>query len=241
MTPTAPSTDEVRSGIARTDGHWRTVLDGLTDDAVRAPSHLPDWTRGHVLAHMVGVGSAVARQAEAALVGEVLEFYVGGRPARDRAIEEGAGASAAAHRERLLVTLDRVEQAFAALTGEIILDRPTGYRDKPASALLRLWWREALIHLVDVDLGVDHLSAWDAPFRTHLAEYLAPRVPAGVRVDVQAWDDDEEHHLGGGVPVVVRGAANDVFAWLAGRDHRGPVVAEQGGDDVALPDLGPWP
>jgi len=41
---------------AAAEAHRRLhrALDGLTDEQVRAPSPLPGWTRGHVLAHAGG-------------------------------------------------------------------------------------------------------------------------------------------------------------------------------------------
>lgn len=121
-----------------------------------------------------------------------------------------------------------------------MLDRPTGYRDRPAADVVLLWWREAGIHLTDLDLGVDH-TVWDLPFRDHLADYLVDRVPSDVRLDLEPTDVDEPRSLGAGEPVTVRGAAVDVIAWLAGRAPLAPVVAERGGVPCGLPELRPWP
>ena len=69
-------------------------LVGLSDDDVLAPTDLPGWTRGHVLAHIAHVSNAVARQVEYALRGELIEFYDGGQGGRTQAIEMNAGHSA---------------------------------------------------------------------------------------------------------------------------------------------------
>ncbi len=226
--------------IETAEARLLTLLDLLTDQQVAGPSRLPGWTRGHVLAHLAGLGDGVARQLENARTGTVVEFYDGGRPARDAAIEEGAGAGAHEHRTRLRATVERVGRARAALDAQAAA-RTTGYRDRPASAVVDLWWRELAIHLTDLDLGLEHTDIWDAPLRDHLAEYLAPRVPAGVQVEIEPWDVDEPRTVGTGEPVVVNGAANDVFAWLAGREPALPIVAERDGVPTELPVLDPWP
>ncbi|WP_199423633.1 maleylpyruvate isomerase family mycothiol-dependent enzyme [Actinotalea solisilvae] len=226
--------------IRRVDDRLRDVLDGLTDDAVRGPSRLPGWTRGHVLAHLAGLGAGVARQLEHAVHHqERVDFYDGGRAGRDGAIEAGAGESAAHHADAVRATVDRVEHALDRV-GPELLDERTGYRDRPVSAVVRLWWREVEIHLTDLDLGPD-VTQWSAGFRAHLHEYLVDRVPAGVRLDLAPTDVDERRALGEGDVVTVRGAANDLAAWLAGREPAGALSAERGGVVVALPELEPWP
>src|SRR5688500_9160925 len=77
------------------------VLAGLDDEAVRAPSGLPGWSRGHVLTHIAYFSEAMTRQVEEALAGRLVEMYDGGRPARDAAIEAGAGRSADELREHV--------------------------------------------------------------------------------------------------------------------------------------------
>ena len=215
-------------------------LDGLTDEQVRGPSRLPGWTRGHVLAHIAGVGNAVARQIENATAGrETVDFYDGGQAGRDAAIEAAAGDPASTHVAQVSATLTRIRKAFARLT-PLVLDRPTGHRGRPVSALVRTWWREVGIHLTDLDLGVDH-SVWDAAFRAHLADHLAGRVPQGVQLHLAATDTGERRTLGEGELVVASGSANDLVAWLAGREPIGTVTFERADVVVPPPELRPWP
>ena len=68
----------------------------LTDADVRAPSLLPGWTRGHVLAHLARNADSHERMLLAAARGEVAAQYPGGRDQRAGAIEAGAGRPAAA-------------------------------------------------------------------------------------------------------------------------------------------------
>lgn len=227
--------------IRRIDARLLAALTDLTDDDVRAASRLPGWTRGHVLAHLAGVGAGAARQLEHAVAGEErVDFYDGGRAGRDAAIEAGAGASADEHRDAVAATVARIEEVLGRVRPEI-LDEATGYRGRPVGAVVLLWWREAEIHATDLALGID-ATGWTAGLRAHLHDYLADRVPAGLRVDLAATDLDERRAIGDGDDVVtVRGAANDLAAWLAGREPLAAVSAERDGVVVPLPELAPWP
>lgn len=214
------------------------VLDGLTDDRVRAPSVLPGWARGHVLAHLAGVASAIARQAEYGRAGERIDFYDGGRAGRTADIEARAGRTAAEHAREVRTAALRVEAAFAAQSGDD-WSRPTAKAGRTVARLVESWWRELAVHLTDLDLGVGH-EAWTPDFLDHLAGYLAVRVPAGVRLELVPADDVAgPWDLGDPAarPVVVRGTAADLVAWLAGRAPDGTVTADAAGEPVPLPVL----
>lgn len=227
--------------IERTHERVRTTVEGLSDDQVREPSRLPGWTRGHVLAHLAGFAAAAERQVLRAIQGEDPgEFYDGGRPARDAAIEAGAGADADEHITRVRAAMDRME-GLLDLLDEDVLRRPTGFKHGlSVEAVVLAWWREFSIHLTDLDLGAEH-TLWGPELREHLVGYLTARVPDGVQLDLEPTDVDEPRRLGQGHVVRVRGAANDLVAWLAGRDPLAPVTADNGGTVVPLPELGPWP
>ncbi len=218
----------------------RTALEGLRDEQVREPSRLPGWTRGHVLAHLATLGDAVVRQLENAYAdAPTVPFYDGGHGGRDAAIEAGAALGAEEHVARVQAVLDRVE-GLLDLLDEQALARRTGFRDRTAAAVVLAWWRETSIHLVDLGLGVEN-TMWGAALREHLIGYLGARVPAGIRLDLEPTDVDETHYVGDGTTLRVTGAANDLVAWLAGREPLGPVHAASDGHEVALPELGPWP
>lgn len=229
-----------RESIEWTHERLRTTIDGLTDAQVSEPSALPLWTRGHVLAHLDTLAGAAGRQLERALTGqEPGEFYDGGQAGREALIQAGAGASAAEHVARVGAALDRMEGYLDLADGDV-LGRATAYRGRPVAAVVLLWWRETSIHLTDLRLGVEH-TMWGAPLREHLVSYLTPRVPAGVQLDLEPTDVDEPRRVGDGEVVRVRGLANDLVAWLAGRQPLGPVTADRAGVPVELPELGPWP
>lgn len=230
------------ASIERTHDRLRATLDGLSDEAVAEPSRLPDWTRGHVLAHLAGFGEAAERQVLRALAGqEAGEFYDGGREGRNAAIDASAAASAAEHVARVTAVVDRME-GLLDLLDDSYLRLPTAYADGlPVAALVLAWWREFSIHLTDLDLGPTH-TMWGPELREHLVTFLAPRVPTGVQLALEPTDVDEPRRVGQGSLIVLRGAANDLVAWLAGREPLGPVEAHRAdGEPVDLPVLGPWP
>ncbi|MBE1877714.1 maleylpyruvate isomerase family mycothiol-dependent enzyme [Myceligenerans pegani] len=238
-------TSETTAGTDASIEHARTdsfaALDALID-AVRTlpegaggePSALPDWTRGHVLAHVDGVAHALARQAEYAARGARVQPYDGGVEGRNAAIEAGSGRTLAEHVDALTAARERLAAAWPE-PGSPLWEAPTSYREGPVSGCLLAWWREVRIHAVDARVGLG-FDTWDAGLRAHLRDFLAVRLPE----DVVLLSDDEERAPSSPV-TVVSGAAADVVAWLAGRDPAGPVRATREGAEVPLPELAPWP
>ncbi|MHB1489340.1 MAG: maleylpyruvate isomerase family mycothiol-dependent enzyme [Cellulomonas sp.] len=228
------------------------VLDDLTDAQVAAPSPLPGWTVGHVLAHVSGVGASVARQIEHARAGRLVAFYDGGMPARDAAIEAAAGAPAEDHARDVRAAALRVESAFAAL-GTDGWGAPIQHRSGTVLTVAHAWWRELGIHLTDLELGVTN-AVWSPALCEHLVRYLAPRVPEGTRLVLRPTDgpdgadgadvptgDAAGWELGAGEEVTVHGAVGDLVAVLAGREPVGTVETRRDGVPAALPELLPWP
>jgi maleylpyruvate isomerase len=232
---TAMDPAEVRSRVL--DGHsrLRDLLSGLSDEAARRPSALPGWSRAHVLSHIEGVCLALARQARYAFRGEMVEPYDGGRPARDAAIEAGASRTAAELRRAVEDALGEAGAAWTA-AGPQDWARPVRYRDGDLVAVLLSWWRELEIHTADADLGY-RSDGWTRELCGHALDFLAPRAPQGVRLELVATDGPEARSYGTGEPYVVRGALADLTAWMAGRAPTGPLD----GGGTPLPGLGPWP
>ena len=219
------------------------VLDDLTDARVAAPSPLPGWTVGHVLAHVSGVGASVARQIEHARAGRLVAFYDGGMPARDAAIEAAAGAPAEDHARDVRTAALRVESAFAAL-GADGWGAPIQHRSGTVLTVAHAWWRELGIHLTDLELGATN-AVWSPALCEHIVRYLSPRVPEGIRLVLRPEGGDADGsagwEIGSGVDVTVRGAVGDLVAVLAGRDPVGPLTIDRDGVPGALPELLPWP
>lgn len=179
---TPPDVEEVRSDA-------RAALDAVTDAArgldaagLDAPSALPGWSRSHVLAHVTAIGEAMARQAERAADGELVEVYDGGAAGREDGIRADALRSGAQHVAALDALADRLDAAWPA-AGSAGWAAPVTYRDGTVTDALVAWWREVRIHAVDLDAGVG-LDTWPPALGLHLLDFLGVRLADDVVVEL---------------------------------------------------------
>lgn len=213
----------------------RARMTELTEADAREAIELPGWTRGHVLIHLADLSRAFARQARYAVEGRTIEVYDGGRPTRDRRIEELHGRPVAWLREQVEEGLSALEDAWAAL-GPDDWDLPCAYRNSPLFATQLAWWRETELHTVDLSVGY-RSEEWSTPLASHVVSFLQPRLGQGVRLVAETTG--QEWHTGGdGTPVVVRGTVHSLAAWISGRPHGASPTVD---GDQALPELNAWP
>ena len=188
-----PNEDIARVSDAQT--RFDAVIAGLTDDDARRASRLPDWTVGHVLAHVARNADSHVRRTEAATRGEVVEQYPGGWAGRAAEIEATADRPAAeliddvrTSGAKLLAAWASVpEHAWDGLTTDV------GGRDRPLWQLVGRRWQELEVHVVDLGIGVsprewpdDFVAVWLPRLRTHFGD----QVPADVELDERdelAW------------------------------------------------------
>ncbi|MFC7025407.1 maleylpyruvate isomerase N-terminal domain-containing protein [Promicromonospora thailandica] len=214
--PTETTGHALADSFAALDG-LLSAVERLDPEDLAGPSALVGWTRGHVLSHVAGLGTALLGQARAAARGEVVPVYAS-QAARDAGIEAGAGRTVAEHLAVLRALRDDLAAAWPE-PGSPVWDAPTGYRAGPLSGCLLAWWREVRIHAVDALSGTAQeigFETWDDALHAHLRQFLAVRLPRGVSVDDVAGDP------------------RDVTVWLAGRVPPTPLPGD-------LPALGPWP
>ncbi|MFN8027919.1 MAG: maleylpyruvate isomerase family mycothiol-dependent enzyme [Acidimicrobiia bacterium] len=153
-TPGRP-VDELRA-VDDAFARFLAAVDRMTEDQVRGPSRLPDWTRGHVIVHVALSGEGDALTVEASCRGEVGDKYPGGAEQRAADIEAGAGASLSALRGQLVAMEQRLVDAWAALPDDswgALARGPFGERTAADGVPARR--RELLVHLVDLDVGVE--------------------------------------------------------------------------------------
>ena len=213
----------------------------FTDEDVKAPSALPGWTRGHVLAHLAGITNDMARQLEFAARGETVELYDGGMDGRNKAIGMAAGHSADAHRADLDAGLDRALKAFDALEAGSGWQVPIAYRGGVVLDGGLALWRELVIHTADLGTGLGP-ETWSRPFCEHLFDFLAARVQPGDKLVLQPLGLPPRTLGSGGTSTVISGMITDIAAWLAGREPSlGSLRASAAADGVDLPELLPWP
>ena len=129
----------------------------LSDAACRAPSLLAGWSRGHLLSHIARNAESHVRMFQAVTRGDVSEQYPGGKPTRNREIDQGSTKSA----EQLVVdvrtSIYLLEAAWAAATettwlGHGIKSHSDGSR-VAIHELVLMRWCETEVHHADLDLG----------------------------------------------------------------------------------------
>jgi maleylpyruvate isomerase len=217
-----------------------SVVAKLDDPAVAAPSELPGWSRGHVLAHLAGIANAMARQLEYAARGETVDLYDDGYDGRNREIELAAGHHAAEHRAAVDAAFARVLSAFDALD-ESGWSAPISYRNGNVYDGGLALWRELTIHMGDLGTGFGP-ETWSRPFCEHLFDFLAARVPDGIKLVLQPLALPPRTIGSGNRSIAVNGMITDIAAWLAGRTPTlGSLRATEAADGVELPELLPWP
>jgi maleylpyruvate isomerase len=230
--------------VAQAHATLATHVANLDDDQVAAPSALPGWSRGHVLAHLTDNARMFARLAEHALRGELIATYDGGQAERDTIIEATAGRTADEHRAALAEQTARLEAVWARVADED-WTRPVTFRNADIAATVHARWREAWIHLVDLDLGVGP-DDWPADLAAHAVDFLLTRLPPGARLHAEDLNRDwtaghpstggQDPSGGDGSARVITDRVNNLAAWLAGRTPTVPLTSATG-----LPELGPWP
>ena len=130
------------------------LVDALPDDALRAPSALPGWSRAHVVGHVARNAEALTRLATWARTGVETPMYA---DAEQRAadIEASAHGSADTLRRDLSRTADDLDVALAALdhrTWNNTVRSALG-RDIPGSEIPWMRVREVWLHAVDLGSG----------------------------------------------------------------------------------------
>lgn len=198
-------------------GSLGELAGGLTDDVVRRPSLLPEWSVGHVLTHLARNAESHARMLVAARLGQVGEQYPGGFAARAADIEAGSGRGASALVADVVASAAELADAWAAMSDEAWAGTGrTPERDVPVAELPFHRWREVEVHRADLGLGFSWHEWSDDYVEAELARTLpgaAERTPDGRPVELAA-DVDRRH----------------VVAWLLGR----------AAPPAGMPQLTPW-
>ncbi|WP_031506765.1 maleylpyruvate isomerase family mycothiol-dependent enzyme [Streptomyces megasporus] len=213
------------------------AVEKLDDSSVAAPSLLPGWTRGHVLAHL-------ARNADA--LGNVLA----GRPmytdaeTREADIERDAPRSPAAHLEDLRTSAAALERAMVDRPDEqwgVTVALRNGVTDLASSVPFR---RRIEVELHHVDLGVGYtLDDLPGDFVDRELDVMARRFAGHPRVhplELRA-EDGRVLRTGreageGERAVVVAGSPTALVGWLTGR-ATGTGLTASGGVLPPLPPL----
>jgi maleylpyruvate isomerase len=163
----------IRTAQARLDG----TLSALTAETMTRASLLPDWTVGHVLAHLLGNGYSVVRRLEGAIEDRVVDQYPGGPVGREQEIAELAELPY----DELLRRLHDNAQRIDALLDEVPDDawdrssRSVGGNLVPARRVVFSRWRELEVHHSDLGLGYTY-----ADWPSALADECLPELLQGL-------------------------------------------------------------
>ncbi|MFD0775555.1 maleylpyruvate isomerase family mycothiol-dependent enzyme [Streptomonospora algeriensis] len=231
-----------------TDRLLRTAS-AVRPDQVGAPSLLPGWTRGHVLAHLARNADALVRVLEGAREGRQVDMYASAE-ARERDIEDGAPRTPEAQAADLKLTAERLAEAVHELPEQAwsFEVRHRSGRVFPAARIP--WMRLAEVEYHHVDLDLDYTpDAWPDAFVAKELAKLTMRFAAEDELPPVLLRDaatGEQFRIGAaaGPAVTAQGPACDLLAWLSGRADGSRLTVHRGGtpaDDPAavLPELPP--
>ena len=146
--------DRDLAGAAKAHSTVIGALQGLTDEQVMQASLLPNWTVGHVLAHIAGNALGHLRMIAAAIRGDVGEMYPGGSEQRNNDIEAGARRTAAELVAEVTATAAQLEAAWADVPPNAWAGRGIMLGgEAPLADLPFIRWREVSVHHADLGLG----------------------------------------------------------------------------------------
>jgi maleylpyruvate isomerase len=184
---------EVQAQLDRATERLLVTVGALSDDAVREPSLLPGWSRGHVLTHLARGADAIRNLMVGARTGVPVPAYRS-QEDREAAIEAGAERGVAELLADLAATAEKFREEAMAVPGnawqrEVKVPNIPAF---PASQLLLRRWVELELHHVDLDAGY-RPNDWPTAFvALDLPEPL--REQRAERKERQAADPVREAH-----------------------------------------------
>ncbi|WP_055481956.1 maleylpyruvate isomerase family mycothiol-dependent enzyme [Sphaerimonospora mesophila] len=221
------------------------ALHDLGEGDLAAPTGLPGWSRGHLLAHVGFNAAALRRLVSWARTGEPSPMYAS---AEQRAAEIAEGASWSRDRLRALVreSAEGLAADLADLAGpqwDALVVTAQG-RTVPASEIPWMRTREVAVHAVDLDVRITFADLPDDLCEELVTDVVARRAgrpgePALVLAGTtgRTWSLDGGGAEPAGDPAVeVTGTPAELARWLTGRGA-GTLRDRSGG---VLPALAAW-
>ena len=160
MTQTEPAATQLETlrGLVTT-ATQRLLGDtiAVSDEDWRAPSRLPDWSRGHVATHIARQADGLVRLTEWARTGERQDMYASTEQ-RAAEIEQGSGRTGLELQIDLDTSAGRLGDAFEAMdeagAWETVVELRGGLK-VPARLLPLTRLLEVVVHHVDLDIGFE--------------------------------------------------------------------------------------
>lgn len=229
--------DHLLELIRRADHSLVRTVDGLPEAAYAEPSLLPDWSRGHVVAHLALNAEGLSRVLTGAHTGQPATMYDSSE-ARDADIDELAATPVAGVRARLLTATTSFEQAVGAMHDEdwgARFERTPGGPSFAVANVPLMRVREVEIHHADLGAGYSP-GDWSTKFAVLLLESMTKRpYPAPFTAEATDLGRTWSYGDGDGGPRV-SGSASDLGWWLTGRGSGEGL----GSDADALPRIDAW-
>ena len=237
-TRSSPALPHLEETVLATQRYLATVS-GFTSADLRGPSHLPGWTRAHVVAHLSRNAEGIGRLLHWARTGEPTPMYLSD-DARDRDIQDTARLTAEELVADAVETAALLEAAARGLPEDRLEEPVSRTLGSPAfpvrrtGAMRRI---EVEVHHADLDAG---WTARDWPSDLHdlllrrRVRELSER--AGMVLSLTDRDEDVPVGRASSNPVVVTGETADVVWWLLGRGSGEGLRCSAG----QLPELGKW-
>lgn len=225
------SFDAALEELAKATDRLLGNVDQLDDAALREPSLLPGWTRGHVATHLARNADGFVNLVHWACTGEETPMYDGGRAGRDAAIEAGAGRHIGDVRLDLSDSAERLLGAFAEFPEEAM------HREVRSSSGARIvGWQLPLVRIREVEIHHVDLAAgytpahWSEEFVTRTLGQISPvflergDAPVGQLRDPSgaAWRVAPEGPT-------LTGPGSGLLAWLVGRSDGDGLLLEPDG------------
>ncbi len=211
-----------------------TVLD---DDDVRAPSLLPDWSRGHVITHLARNADALCNLVHWAETGVETPMYPS-QEQRDRDIHSGAVRSADDLRADASASAGRFLQAINELDvrhEDVPVARTSGAETFPVRDVARMRRTEVEIHHADLGIGYSPAD-WPLEFTELMITRLQDDRADGPSMVLSSTDTDGLWKFGSGPGPEITGTKADLAWWLLGRGDGSGLVSSTG----ELPRLTRW-
>lgn len=236
-------------------------VQGLTDEEIRQPSRLAEWTRGHVVGHLAAHARGLIRVTDAAERGELADPYPGGAEARAREIVAAARRPAAELIDDLSESVTALDRRWCALDDDVWLrsTRSSG-GERPLGAGVLSRWTEVEVHHADLGLGYGPAD-WPQDYVAAVLPGVVSGLPrrattppadtwllrcadTGESWLVQGGDDSKVVPGDAEARHVVAAERHELLAWLLGRTpgHAGWVrEPAEASAALALPRWFPYP
>lgn len=193
--------DACVEGCAATHQLLLETVDAISHEAFAEPSRLPGWTRGTIVGHLALNAQSHVELLAAAARGESARQYGGGPEVRTAAIAEASLWAPEKAVKELRKAIYSLEGAWAGSTYDTWQGTGTASSGSVISMheLPFLRWRECVLHLTDLDVGIEY-DQWPSHYvrleldRQKMA-WAASHAMGLTQLPQAAMKLDEKHRL----------------------------------------------